>query len=104
MSSRQIRKQARRNGALAAGTKSPAGIQTSSKNAIKHGLTSKMIVLTNESQARFDGVDLGSPVHLRENPTIGDVPLPARGILAIGGAVWEILDQAEYERTRSETV
>ncbi len=54
MSSRQIRKQARRNGALAAGTKSPAGIQTSSKNAIKHGLTSKMIVLTNESQARFD--------------------------------------------------
>ena len=54
MSSRQLRKQARRNGALAAGTKSPAGIETSSKNAIKHGLTSKMIVLTNESQARFD--------------------------------------------------
>ena len=54
MSSRLLRKQARRNGAKAAGTKSPAGIQQSSKNAIKHGLTSKMVVLTNESQARFD--------------------------------------------------
>ncbi len=54
MSSRQLRKQARQNGAKAAGTKSPAGIQQSSKNAIKHGLTSKMIVLTNESQASFD--------------------------------------------------
>jgi len=54
MSSRQARKQARQNGAKAAGTKSPAGIQQSSKNAIKHGLTSNMIVLTNESQAKFD--------------------------------------------------
>ena len=54
MSSRQSRKQARRNGAKAAGTKSPAGIQTSSKNALKHGLTSNMIVLTNESHAKFD--------------------------------------------------
>ena len=54
MSSRQLRKQARRNGAKAAGTKSPAGIQQSSQNSLKHGLTSKMIVLTNESHARFD--------------------------------------------------
>jgi hypothetical protein len=45
----------------------------------------------------------GAPVRLRENPRIGDVPLPARGILAIGQAVWEILDPAEYERTRTET-
>ena len=54
MSSRQSRKQARQNGAKAAGTKSPAGIQQSSKNALKHGLTSSMIVLTNESRAQFD--------------------------------------------------
>jgi hypothetical protein len=54
MSSRQKRKQARRNGAKAAGTKSPAGIERSSKNAIKHGLNSKMVVLTNESKDRFD--------------------------------------------------
>ena len=54
MSSRQLRKQARRNGARAAGTKSPAGIQKSSQNSLKHGLTGKAIVLTNESQAQFD--------------------------------------------------
>jgi hypothetical protein len=58
MSSRQLRKQARLNGAKAAGTKSPAGIQKSSKNAIKHGLTSKMIVLTNESHPQFDELHL----------------------------------------------
>ena len=54
MSSRQKRKQARLNGAKAAGTKSPAGIQKSSANSLKHGLTGKAIVLTNESQAQFD--------------------------------------------------
>jgi hypothetical protein len=54
MSSRQLRKQARQNGAKAAGTKSPAGIQQSSKNSLKHGLTSSMIVLSNESHAKFD--------------------------------------------------
>lgn len=66
-------------------------------------LMPKQMYLIEKSQARFDAVDLGSPIHMRENPKIGDVPLPARGVLAIGGAVWEILDQAEYERTRSET-
>ena len=54
MSSRQKRKQARLNGAKAAGTKSAAGIERSSKSAIKHGLNSKMVVLTNESKDRFD--------------------------------------------------
>ena len=58
MSSRQLRKQARRNGAKAAGTKSPAGIQMPSVNAGKHGLTSKAVVLTNESQILFDELHL----------------------------------------------
>ena len=58
MSSRQLRKQARQNGAKAAGTKSPAGIQKSSANALKHGLTGKAVVLTNESQAHFDDLHL----------------------------------------------
>ncbi len=49
MSSRLLRKQARRNGAKAAGTKSPAGILKSSQNSLKLGLTSNMIVLSNES-------------------------------------------------------
>jgi hypothetical protein len=58
MSSRQLRKQARRNGAKATGTKSQAGIQKSSQNSLKHGLTGKAIVLTNESQAHFDELHL----------------------------------------------
>ena len=58
MSSRQKRKQARRNGAMAAGTKSPEGIKQSSMNALSHGLTAKALVLTNESQAAFDKLRL----------------------------------------------
>ena len=66
-------------------------------------LMPKEMYFIDDSHATFDGVDLGHPVRLKENPTIGDVPLPARGILAVGGAVWEILDPAEYERTVSQT-
>jgi hypothetical protein len=58
MSSRQKRKQARRNGAMAAGAKSPEGIKQSSMNAMSHGLTAKALVLTNESQAAFDKLRL----------------------------------------------
>ncbi len=54
MTSKQKRKIARRNGAKAAGTKSPQGIQTSSRNALRHGLLSKVLVLSNESQEKFD--------------------------------------------------
>ena len=54
MSSKNRSKVARRNGAKAAGTKSPAGIQQSAKNATKHGLLAKTLVLANESQAKFD--------------------------------------------------
>ncbi len=54
MSSRQSTEQARRNGALAAGTKSPEGIKKSSMNALRHGLTAKSLVLATESQEQFD--------------------------------------------------
>ena len=54
MSSRQSTVQARRNGALAAGTKYPEGIKRSSKNALRHGLTAKSLVLATESQEQFD--------------------------------------------------
>jgi hypothetical protein len=56
-----------------------------------------------DARAVLDGTDLGRPVRLDRNPRIGEVPLPARGFLAIGQATWQILDTAEYERTRAET-
>jgi hypothetical protein len=55
------------------------------------------------SRATFDGVNLGRPAHLEHPPMIGDVTLPARGVLAVGQAAWRILDFEEYRRTRRET-
>lgn len=57
----------------------------------------------DDSHATLDGADLGRPARLSANPSIGEVTLPARGILATGQAMWRILDPAEYERTRSLT-
>ncbi|WP_198163958.1 hypothetical protein [Nocardia violaceofusca] len=42
------------------------------------------------SAATLDGRDLGRPTRLDTNPRIGDVALPARGVLAVGQAMWEI--------------
>jgi hypothetical protein len=54
------------------------------------------------SRGVLDGVDLGRPTHLADNPSIGGVRLPARGVLGIGQGVWRIRDQVEFDRTRSE--
>jgi hypothetical protein len=64
-------------------------------------LMPKQMYFIEESRAVLGGVDLGHPTHLAQCPTIGGVPLPARGMLAIGAAVWDILDPVEYEQTRS---
>ncbi|GAC1491129.1 MAG: hypothetical protein NVS1B9_12470 [Solirubrobacteraceae bacterium] len=69
----------------------------------KGTLMPQQMYFVDEARAELDGVDLGRPARLPENPTIGGVPLPARGVLAIGQAAWEILDHVEYERRRSET-
>jgi hypothetical protein len=53
-----------------------------------------------DSTAILNGADLGRPTRLASNPRIGDVPLPVRGVLAIGQGQWRILDRVEYERTR----
>ena len=58
MSSRQPRKRTRWDRAKAARTKSRAGIQKSSATSLKHGLTSKAVVLSNESQIQFDELHL----------------------------------------------
>ncbi|MCO8245363.1 hypothetical protein [Haladaptatus sp. AB643] len=52
--------------------------------------------------ATLNGEDLGMPVRSETNPTIGNVALPAQPVLAIGEAYFEILDQEEYDRVRSE--
>jgi hypothetical protein len=66
-------------------------------------LMPQRMFFVDDSRARFDGLDLGRPVHLRENPTIGGVALPARGILAMGEAMWRVRDAAEFERARQAT-
>jgi hypothetical protein len=65
-------------------------------------LMPKQMYFIEESRAVLGGMDLGHPTHLAQCPRIGGVPLPARGMLAIGEAVWDILDLVEYEQTRSE--
>ena len=59
--------------------------------------------LIDDSRATIHGEELGRPARITPNPAIGDVPLPARGVLAVGGAAWEILDGDEYARTRMES-
>ena len=66
-------------------------------------LMPQRMYLINDTAATLNGMGLGPPARLRDNPTIGDFPLPARGVLAVGQAVWEILDHQEYDLTRAET-
>jgi hypothetical protein len=66
-------------------------------------LMPQRMYFVSESKATLGGIDLGRPTRTDVNPTIGAVPLPARGILAIGQGVWTIRDPVEYERTKRET-
>ena len=58
-------------------------------------LMPQRMYLVDEARAVLDGVDLGHPARLAANPAIGDVPLPARGVLAVGGAVFRPLHEAQ---------
>ena len=66
-------------------------------------LMPERMYLVDDATAVLGGQDLGRPTVVKSNPRIGEVALPARGVLAIGQAAWEILDPGEYERMRAET-
>ena len=53
------------------------------------------------SSARLDGKDLGRPTRAARPLDIGGVPVPSRGVLAVGQAAWEIRDPSEYLQTRA---
>jgi hypothetical protein len=57
-----------------------------------------------ESRAVVDGIDLGHPAHVPDNPMVGALPLPARGVLARAMGMWRIDDPAEFERRLQEAV
>ena len=66
-------------------------------------LMPEQMFFIDEARATLNGADLGRPVRLPSNPTIGEFRLPSRGVLVKGGAVWDVLDPVEYERTRAAT-
>jgi hypothetical protein len=85
--------------ALGMGRLQMSGVMPSGHTGL---LMPQRMYLVNQSRAVLDGVDMGSPARLPENPTIGGVPLPARGVLAIGQAMWPIRDPDEFDRARGE--
>ena len=52
-------------------------------------LMPQLMYFIDESTATLNGLDLGRPTRVRPNPKIGDVSLPARGVLVIGQARWD---------------
>lgn len=50
-----------------------------------------------DGRARLDGVDLGDPAALPDNPTFGVARLPARPVFTVGPGYLTIVDEDEYE-------
>jgi hypothetical protein len=66
-------------------------------------LMPQRMYLIENATAALDGNDLGRPTRAARNPRIGEIALPARGVLAVGQAAWAILEGEEYQRTRAES-
>ncbi len=61
----------------------------------------RMFLITS-AKADLEGRDLGQPTRSKENPSIGDVRLPARPTFAVGRGYFKIQDPIEYEKTIKE--
>ena len=53
-------------------------------------LMPRRMYFIDAARATLDGADLGQPARWPASPVIGGVPLPARGVLAIGQAVFAL--------------
>jgi hypothetical protein len=62
----------------------------------------EQMLFIKASEAVWDGQDLGTPVRLDANPTIGGIPLPKRPTFVIGQAHMRTPDREEYKRTRQQ--
>jgi hypothetical protein len=60
----------------------------------------EQVYLIDNSEAVWEDRDLGHPVRLSENPTIGNVPLPTRPAFMVGHAHARVEDLEAYERAR----
>jgi hypothetical protein len=78
--------------ALGMGTLKLSGQMPSEHTGV---LMPQRMYLIDHAHATLDGTDLGHPTRLASNPTIGNVALPATGVLAIGQAMWRIRDLDE---------
>ena len=64
-------------------------------------LTPRRVYPISRSHAVLNGVDLGHTVRSRETPRIGEIPVSARAVLAIGRGYFEITDPDEHRRTKA---
>ena len=85
--------------ALGMGRLQMAGVMPSGHRGL---LMPQRMYLVDRSTAVLDGKDLGRPTRLPANPDIGGVPLPARGVLAIGQGMWPVRDPEEFDLARRE--
>jgi len=67
-------------------------------------LMPERMYFVDQATAVLAGADLGQPCRTTNNPTIGTVALPARGVIAFGQAMWPVLDLDEFDRTRRTTI
>lgn len=65
-------------------------------------LMPQRMYFVESSSAVLEGTTLGQPTRATRPIDIGGVPLPSRGVLAVGQAAWQIRDLSEYvQHTRA---